>query len=181
MDLHPGPQKRHVSKVRPVLPALVTQTFADDENWYQDLVEHSHDLLCVHDLEGRLLSVNPAPARLLGYSVEELLRIPMRKLIVPKFRIQFDEYLEQIARTGEAHGLLAVMTRSGETRVWEYHNTLRTEGVAVPVVRGIAHDVTEQKGSEKLLREAGEELLAKVRESENTIRQLRLFRALVDQ
>lgn len=41
--------------------------------WYHDLVEHSRDLLCVHDLQGRLLSVNPMPARLLGYSVEEML------------------------------------------------------------------------------------------------------------
>src|SRR5580704_9187838 len=31
-------------------------------DWNRDLVEHSRDLLCVHDLEGRLLSVNPVPA-----------------------------------------------------------------------------------------------------------------------
>jgi hypothetical protein len=31
----------------------------ENEDWYRDLVEHSQDLLCVHDLEGRLLSVNP--------------------------------------------------------------------------------------------------------------------------
>jgi PAS domain S-box-containing protein len=45
------------------------------------------------------------------------------------------------------------LTRWGERRIWEYHNTLRTEGVASPIVRGIAHDVTEHKRSEKRLQE----------------------------
>jgi PAS domain S-box-containing protein len=144
-------------------------------------VEHSHDLLCIHDLEGRLLSINPRPARLLGYSVEEILRIPMRELAAPEFRDQFDAYLGQIKRTKQAHGLMAVMTRSGERRIWEYHNTLRTEGVAKPIVRGIAHDITDQRETEELLRGMSERLLSQVREGERTIRELKLFRTLVDQ
>jgi PAS domain S-box-containing protein len=180
MNVHPGPEKRRVHR-RVTDSDPVWRAFHENEDWYQDLVEHSHDLLCVHDLEGRLLSVNPAPARMLGYSVEELLQIPMREIIVSEFRRQFDAYLNQIARVGEARGLLAVMTRSGEPRIWEYHNTLRTEGVAKPIVRGVAHDVTEQRQTEKLLREVSESLLDKVRESERTIQELKLFRALVDQ
>ncbi len=180
MDVHPGPEKRRVSR-RVTDADPIRRAFHENEDWYQDLVEHSHDLLCIHDLEGRLLSVNPAPARMLGYSVEELLRIPMREMVPVEFRAEFDEYLEQIKTNGESRGLVAVRTRSGERRIWEYHNSLRTEGVALPIVRGVAHDVTGQKRSEKLLREASEELLARVREGERTIRELKLFRALVDQ
>jgi len=73
-----------------------------------------------------------------------------------------------------------VMTRAGERRIWEYHNTLRSEGVETPIVRGLAHDVTEQKSAEKLAREASENLLNKVGENERTIRELKLFRTLVD-
>jgi signal transduction histidine kinase/ActR/RegA family two-component response regulator len=29
--------------------------------------------------------------------------------------------------------------------LWEYHNTLRTKGVELPIVRGMAHDVTERR------------------------------------
>lgn len=123
----------------------------DDQDWYRDLVEHSRDLLCIHDLQGRLLSVNPAPARVLGYSVEELLRIPMREMIAPEFRDHFDLYLKQIERDGEAHGLMTVVGRSGKRRIWEFHNTLKTQGEAAPIVRGLAHDVTEQKGTEARL------------------------------
>jgi PAS domain S-box-containing protein len=128
-----------------------------------------------------LLAVNPAPARVLGYSVEELLKIPMRELIVPEFRPDFDAYLKDIAITGESHGWMGVVTRSGEQRIWEYHNTLRTEGVASPIVRGMARDVTEQRRAEQLAREANELLRNQARENERTIRELKLFRTLVDQ
>ncbi|MGB7863959.1 MAG: PAS domain S-box protein, partial [Candidatus Sulfotelmatobacter sp.] len=181
MELHPGPEQCQVLEIKRTQLDPIRRALQENEDWYQDLVEHSQDLLCIHDLEGRLLSVNPTPARVLGYSVEELLRIPMRELVPPEFRSQFDSYLSEIERVGEARGLLTVMTRSGERRVWEYYNTLRKEGVASPIVRGIAHDVTEQRRSEKLLREASEGLLDKVREGERTIRELKLFRTLVDQ
>jgi formate hydrogenlyase transcriptional activator len=181
MELHPGPEKRRVSAVKLAEFEPIRQALHENEDWYQDLVEHSQDLLCVHDLEGRLLLVNPSPARVLGYSVDEILQIPMRDLVAPEFRDQFDAYLSQIERLGEASGLLAVMTRSGERRIWEYHNTLRREGVTTPIVRGLAHDVTERKRAEKLAREASEGLMEKVRESERTIRELKLFRTLVDQ
>ena len=107
--------------------------------------------MCTHDLQGKLLSASTAAATLLGYSVEELLQIPMRDLVDPEFRSQFDSYLQEIQRAGQAHGLLAVMTRSGERRVWEYHNTLQTEGVETPIVHGMARDVTERKRVESLL------------------------------
>lgn len=73
------------------------------------------------------------------------------------------------------------MTRCGERRIWQYHNTLRREGIASPIVRGIAHDVTAQGRTGKLLHEASECLLSQVRESGLAIRKLKLFRTLVEQ
>jgi PAS domain S-box-containing protein len=181
MALHPGQQKRHSAEKSRVAWDPIRRALEDDNDWARDLVEHSQDLLCVHDLEGRLLSVNPVPARLLGYTVEEVLQKPMRDLIDPQFRDQFDAYLREIARTGESQGLMAVLTRSGERRIWEYHNTLRTEGVERPIVRGIAHDVTEQVRAAKALRVTNEQLLQTARERERMLRDLTLFRTLLDQ
>jgi len=181
MKLHPGPEENgKLELIRAELDPI-RRSLQENEDWYHDLVEHSEDLLCIHNLEGRLLSVNPRPAKMLGYSVQELLQIPMRELVPPEFQTQFEEYLKQVERDGEAQGLLAVMTRSGERRIWRYHNTLRTKDVASPIVRGIAHDVTEQLRTEKLMREASENLLTQVRKNEDTIRKLKLFRTLVDQ
>ncbi|HTU41059.1 MAG TPA: PAS domain S-box protein [Candidatus Aquilonibacter sp.] len=155
MDLHPG-EESFSFDLKPTELDPVRRTFHENKDWYLDLIEHSHDLLCLHDLEGRLLSVNQASARRLGYDPEEILNIPMQELIAPEYRDQFDAYLRQIEREGAARGLLAVMTRSGERRIWEYSNTLRREGTAKPIVSGIARDVTEQKRAEKVARETSE-------------------------
>ena len=128
----------------------------EGEDLYRDLVEHSQDLLCTHDLAGRLLSMNPLPAHLLGYEVEELLQIPMRDFLAPEYRDQFDEYLDRIQRDGFAEGLMVLMTRSGERRIWEYHNTLRVNWGPAPIVRGMAHDVTERKQAEIALQRSAE-------------------------
>jgi diguanylate cyclase (GGDEF)-like protein/PAS domain S-box-containing protein len=127
-----------------------------DEDLYRDLVQHSQDLLCTHDLSGRLLSFNPLPARLLGYEVEELLQQPMRNFLAPEYREQFDEYLAQIRRDGFSEGSMMLLTRSGERRIWEYHNTLRTDYGPEPIVRGMAHDVTERIRAEAALRRSEE-------------------------
>jgi PAS domain S-box-containing protein len=133
------------------------QALRESEDRNRDLVEHSRDLLCTHDLEGNLLSCNPAPARILGYEVSEMLRIPMRKFLVPESREHFDDYLDRIKRNGTDKGLLTVVTRSGERRIWEYDNTLRTEGVPSPIVRGVAHDITERMHAEMALRRSEED------------------------
>jgi PAS domain S-box-containing protein len=181
MASHPGQQKRHFPEELPVAWDSIRWALEENEDWYRDLVEHSQDLLCVHDLEGRLLSVNPGSARLLGYTVEEMLRKPMRDFFDPQFRDQFDAYLREIARAGQADGLMALLTRSGERRIWEYHNTLRTEGVETPIVRGIAHDVTERVRAEKALRLANEQMLKAAQERERVLHKLTLFRTLLDQ
>lgn len=136
----------------------VEAALRESEDRYRDLVENSQDLLCTHDLEGRLLSVNLAPARILGYSVEELLRMSLPELIVPEFRDQFPAYVAKIRKDGVAEGFLSMLTRSGEHRVWEYHNTLRTEGVPAPIVRGLAHDVTERMLAERALHNSEQQL-----------------------
>src|SRR6202140_4856029 len=179
MALHPA--KRHFPEELPVEWDPIRRALEENEDWYRDLVEHSQDLLCVHDLQGRFLSVNPGPARLLGYSVEEMLQKPMQDFIDPQFRDQFDDYLREIERKGESRGLMAVLTRSGEQRIWEYHNTLRTEGVATPIVRGIAHDLTERGGAAKAQRATHEELAKAARERERMLHELTLFRTLLDQ
>jgi PAS domain S-box-containing protein len=135
----------------------VEAALRESEDRYRDLVEHSEDLVCTHDLEGRLLSVNPTPARILGYEVGELLETPMRDLVAPECREGFDRYLERIKNAGADQGTLCVVTRNGERRIWEYSNTLRTDGVASPIVRGMARDVTERKRAEEALKRREED------------------------
>ncbi|HEX5601578.1 MAG TPA: PAS domain S-box protein, partial [Pyrinomonadaceae bacterium] len=124
------------------------------EDRYRDLVDNSHELICTHDLEGRVLSVNPWAARVLGYPQYALIGINIRDGLLPEYREQFDEYLRTVSTQGSAGGVMKVRTSTGETRLWEYYNTLRTEGVEKPIVRGMAHDVTERRQALKREKEA---------------------------
>ena len=139
---------RDITELRQAQKALF-----ESEDRYRDLVENSQDLIYTHDLEGNLLSVNEAPVRLLGYSRESLLRMNLSDLLIPELRDQFGVYLNEIQSQGQASGIMRLQTATGETHYWEYNNTLRTEGVTVPIVRGMGHDVTERIRAEKEVRE----------------------------
>ena len=144
----------------------------ESEERYRDLVEHSLDLICTHDMDGKLLSVNPAATKLTGYSEHELVGGNLRGFLTPVGKRLFNNYLSRILKTGSDSGLLPVVTKNGEERVWEYFNTLRTVGVPAPIIRGLARDVTERKRAEKSLLRSEEQLhqlaghLQNVREEE---------------
>jgi PAS domain S-box-containing protein len=124
------------------------------EDRYRDLVDNSHELICTHDLEGRVLSVNPWASKVLGYPREKIIGTNIRNGLLPQYRDQFDEYLRTVTTEGSARGVMKVRTASGEIRLWEYYNTLRTEGVEQPIVRGMAHDATERRHALKREKEA---------------------------
>lgn len=130
----------------------------ESEDRYRDLVESSQDLICTHDLTGKILSVNTEPLRILGYDRDTVLKMNLRDLLIPERRDEFDQYLETIKKTGQARGLMVIQTAKGEKRIWAYQNTLRITGVAEPVVRGMAHDITERKRAEEERRRLQERL-----------------------
>src|SRR5206468_11820163 len=133
----------------------IGDALSGSEDHYRDLVEHSRDLICTHDLEGIILSVNEVTVRLMGYDPKDFInKRSIRDILAPEGRHLFDDYLARIKRDGFATGLMMVRTRSGEKRIWEYHNTLRTEGVASPIVRGMAHDITERMRAERELQKS---------------------------
>ena len=125
------------------------------EERYRDLVENSHELICTHDLAGNVLSVNRAAAEVLEFDCNDYAKkLNIRQILAPEVRHQFDEYMAEIRKNGVARGLMLVETASGTRRIWEYCNTIRTEGVATPIVRGMARDITERKRAEQAHREA---------------------------
>lgn len=143
------------------------------EDRYRDLVEHSHDLICTHDLEGRLLSINPAAVQISGYSEKELLQMSLRDLLTPVTRDRFDAYLAEIKTKSLASGLMITQAKNGEERILEYHNTLRTQGLETPVIRGTARDITERVRAENALRQ-NERQVQRLLEQQIAINQLAL-------
>ncbi|MFH1862277.1 MAG: PAS domain S-box protein, partial [bacterium] len=124
-------------------------TVRESEDRYRDLVENSQDLICTHDLNGQILSANPRAEKMLGYEHTALLQMNFRDILAPEARPGLTAYLRRITKRGADQGQMIVQTKTGERRIWEYNNTLRTEGVSTPIVRGMARDITERKQAEQ--------------------------------
>uniref|UniRef100_A0A7C4MM34 histidine kinase n=1 Tax=Desulfatirhabdium butyrativorans TaxID=340467 RepID=A0A7C4MM34_9BACT len=127
------------------------------EAMYRDLVENSSVLICTHDLDGRVLSANKRAAQSLGYPDFDInrissLNIHIQDFLLPEVRNLFSVYIEELKTKGVAAGEMAVLDARGNRRIWEYNNSLRTEGLEKPIVRGIAHDITERRAAEKELK-----------------------------
>ena len=129
-----------------------TEAMQRSERRFRKLFEESLGLMCTHDLKGILLSVNPAAANLLGYSIAEMLGRPFKDIMDPRMHSHFDEYIERVVRTGSDRGLLQVLAKDGRQLTWQYHNTLDAEGDE-PYVLGHAQDVTERLRYENQLRD----------------------------
>ncbi|MCH8330397.1 MAG: PAS domain S-box protein, partial [Bacteroidetes bacterium] len=122
------------------------------EGDFRDLIQNSQDLICTHDLKGRILTINPAFKKFLGYKPAEIIGMNLKAVIVPKYKHDFKRYLEEVASKGRSKGIMQIITRRGKHKILQYNNSLRTEDVKEPIVRGMAYDLTELKQAEAKLR-----------------------------
>jgi PAS domain S-box-containing protein len=121
---------------------------------YRALVESSRGLICIHDLAGILLSVNPAAADRLGYPADELVGRSLGDFLAPSVRAQFPQYLDRIGHASSDQGLMLVVTRDGEERIWSYSNVRCQDPGGSAYVLGHAHDITDIKRSDARAGEA---------------------------
>jgi PAS domain S-box-containing protein len=123
---------------------------------FRQLVENSQGLVCTHDLEGNLLYISPASAMELGYAPGDGVGRNLREFLAPSVRPFFDSYLARIREKEADRGLLRLVSRSGEERLWAYRNVLIRLDDGQLYVLGHAVDITERVHLESLLRESEE-------------------------
>src|SRR5262245_4889540 len=95
-----------------------TAALNDSERRYRELVEHSLGLICTHDLDGNMLSINPAAAHSLDYQPEDGIGRNLREFLSPETRHLFDDYLQRIKEQGHDAGLMKVVSRTGAEKIW---------------------------------------------------------------
>jgi len=121
----------------------------ESEQRYRDLVENSQGLICTHDLEGVLLSVNSATAGMLGYTPEEMVGRNLREFLAPSVRGLFDTYLERIRHERTVNGVLRLVHKKGDERVVMYRNLRSEEPGRKTYVLGHGLDITDRKIAER--------------------------------
>ncbi len=159
------PQVRDLAEARQRLDALEQVAAAqerehkrlrDSLELFRQLVENSQGLVCSHDLEGNLLYVSPASAMELGYAPDDGVGRNLREFLAPSVRPFFDGYLARILEKEADRGLLRLVSRGGEERLWAYRNVLVRLPDREPYVIGHAVDITERVHLESLLRDSEE-------------------------
>lgn len=121
------------------------------ETRYRQLVEGSLAMVCTHDLEGRILSINPHAAQGLDYSVDELVGKLMTDLIPEKHLADFERYLTAVQSNHEDKGLLYLRRKHGGVCVMAYSNKLIELPDAESFVLGHGIDITEKTDAEEEL------------------------------
>ncbi len=134
------------------------ETLIESEARYRQLIEGSLGLICTHDLDGVMLTVNTHTAASLGYDVEEMIGVRILDFMPEQDQARFETYLSDLMEHGERQGLLHLNDRAGETRVIAYRNKLIHVPGRDPFVLGHGIDITEKTRAEEALRIANRQV-----------------------
>jgi len=131
---------------------LIEEQVKKNERRYRDLFSYSQALICTHDLQGRILTVNPAICKLLGYRANDMLGELLTDFIPEKDRPNFGpDYLAKVIETGRSKGVFRVLDRSGAQLFLLYENYMVEEEGVDPYIIGFSQDITDRIKAEKEL------------------------------
>ena len=114
------------------------------EKRYRDLFNYSQALICTHDMNGRLLTINPEVCRVLGYAEGEMLGTRIQDFIPSDHKDKFEEEYIQAIRTNSSavSGVFCVLNKKGE-RIYLLYKNYRVEEPGIePYVIGFSQDIT---------------------------------------
>lgn len=143
------------------------QALESNAKQYRDLMHYSQALICTHDLNGVLLSVNPAAAQLVGVAPELLLGLDLRQILTPDLHPQLAQYLQRAHEQQELTGLLTLRGPDGRPHHLMYHNYRVEEPGVVPYVIAYGQEITERIQAEQELVRAKEQAENTAKAKEN--------------
>lgn len=128
---------------------------AASEQRYRSLIENIRDIVYMHTVEGRLLSVNRVAETLTGWSRSELIGESFPRFVHPDDLPVIARMYEQMRRD-EPLALyeLRVLCKSGEYLNVEFQTTPHYENGRMVHIFGVGRDVTARKKAEAALQES---------------------------
>ncbi len=128
---------------------------------YRDIVENANDLIVEGDLEERIVGVNTAFERTLGYSREELIGRPLASLVTSAWRVQLEDaaVAKLSGRSERTVYDLELVAKDGRAVRVEVSSWLVRENGQPTGFQAICRDVSERKEAEQVLRDVEETLV----------------------
>ena len=129
---------------------------------------YSQAFIFTHDMQGRVLTVNPAVTKMLNRPTEELVGQSMAINLPPEDLPAFEQYLQLMTTAQEATGLQRMIPHgSTQLHYLQYRSFRVDEPNQLPYIIVHTHDITERVLASKELKRAKEAAEAAVRAREN--------------
>ena len=130
------------------------EALRESEERFRRLFEESNDAVFIHDFEGRLLDVNDAASKMLGYPKDELIKILVPTLH-PEEELTMSKEAFQITMKKGAVRFESKFRKSDGTII-DVDISSRIVDRGKEVIQGIVRDITERKQIEEKRKESEE-------------------------
>ena len=134
---------------------------------FENIFNLSSDMICVATERGGFLRVSPSCERILGYNVDEILKLDWSELVHPDdVESTQTKVAEQLEGRNTTNFVNRYRCKDGSYKALEWQATFSESGN----VYGVARDITERLRSESQLREASVYLDAITKEERERLR-----------
>lgn len=135
----------------------IKEEIQKSERKFKNLFNTINGVLCIHDLEGKLIEVNLTGVQATGYTMEEIHQSSLYDIILPENHPNIKPYLAAVKKDGHATGEMTMISKTGETSIWYFLSVLDQGSDDKPQVLTNMVDITERKEMSRKLRRAKEE------------------------
>ncbi len=125
-----------------------------NENRYRVLFENTQGFICTHRMDGEIISINRAAAKILGFKAQELIGRNLHEFLVEEKKDMFVDYLQELKEKQKSTGIMQFMSKDNEKRYLVYRNVVHTEADSEPYVIASSQDITDIFLIEKQLESA---------------------------
>jgi PAS domain S-box-containing protein len=160
--------KKHSSLSKPELVKVIQELIAFNtsielsskelarinENRYRVLFENTQGFICTHSMNGEILSMNRAAAKILGFKSQEIIGRNLREFIVEEKKNMFVDYLSELREKHKSTGIMQFNSKDNERRYLVYRNVVHKEANNEPYVIASSQDITDIFLIEKQLESA---------------------------
>jgi PAS domain S-box-containing protein len=142
-------------------------TLEHSEKRYRDLLAHTQALIGTHDLQGRMLSVNPAVEELMGLPASAIMGAHLTQAVPHALQTEVQQYLTEISTNKHSQGVMKIINQQNERHYVLFNNFRVDEPGQEPYVVAYGQDITGRVQAERELHLAKREAEANARAKEN--------------